>query len=303
MNKLMKKYIWTFLVLMSVSTLSYGQISYGFRSGVGFSKFLQENEQDDQGNPLDEDVFSSGFHLGVAFGYRLSDVMMIRAEILYNQKGGRYRYDGPSYMIFSPESGADPIPTVGNRKTSINISNAYLNFPLSVAFKLGDSFEVFGGIGFGVLLNSLGAGQRIYSDGVSIGLGEVVNNGEEIAQEMDYDYFNDNDGQASVSDPYVFLLSGELIQVPREIGAYYDTSKGETPFYSRIDVDLNAGISYYLSSNLFLSTRVFYGLTDVVDDSYQFRRYSLDDNNERIPFGRTDRNLSIQVSLGFFFGS
>ncbi|MCB0707207.1 MAG: PorT family protein [Saprospiraceae bacterium] len=285
------------LCFFSISFLSYSQdIGYGFKAGLNFNRFIGPLEEDAQGASLEELVGNSGFHVGAIFNFKFSKEFGARAEILYSQKGGRYRYDGPSYFTLY-NLDAEPIKTTGNRKVSLNVTMSYVDIPIGAYYKIFDWLEVSAGGNIGILAGATGAGQVTYS-GISENSGTVP----EFSITLDYDYRRDETGVATFVGGTPFLkVDGEEIEIPVRSGAYYEYPKLEDPYFSLLDLGVYTGVSLYLNKGFFLGLRANYGLADITNNGYDFSLQSLDANGERIPRSDKDVNFSIQTSLGFSF--
>ena len=99
----------------------------------------------------------------------------------------------------------------------------------------------------------------------------------------------------------MLTVDGEKVTLPFKAGAYYTLPKVDGSFFNVLDFGLNAGMSLYLNRSLFVGARFTYGLADVTNNDYDYSQLELDGNNQRIPRADTDRNLSIQTSVGFSF--
>ena len=107
---------------VSFSATSQG-LTYGFRAGISFSKFLGDSEMDDAGNALDEFNFTSGFHIGFSMNYSVTDLFGFRGELLFSQRGSEYRYNGDSYYWLARNTTDEKLVLV-KRDVDQNVSQA-----------------------------------------------------------------------------------------------------------------------------------------------------------------------------------
>lgn len=281
-----------FLLTFSMNAVAQGW-AYGFKAGLNFSKFDGDLEKDDAGATVEEFNRITGFHVGFGFSYAITDHIGARAELMYSQKGARHRFEGDSYEFLTSKTGT-VIIAKGTRKTMNNVLNSYIDLPILFYVRPVNWLEISLGPSAGVLVGSTGAGSTAFS-GKTIG-GSVV---PEHSLTLDYNYLGDETGEADISTTTLLKVGNQEIDLPATIGAYYDIPRGDGSFFNSLDLGLNAGLSFYLSKTLYVGGRVNYGLSDATNNDYDFSQVKLDAENARIPRSDTDRNFSIQASVGF----
>jgi hypothetical protein len=68
-----------------------------------------------------------------------------------------------------------------------------------------------------------------------------------------------------------------------------------------LDYGVVGGISYYISSALYLSARIQYGLADITNNNVDLSKAKTGENNSLIYRDDKDQNFMIQASVGFSF--
>lgn len=279
------------VLLFCVTWLPAQKLSGGFKSGLNFSTFRGPVEMTDQGEELEQFKTNTGFHIGAAFRLSFTDFFGLRAELLYSQKGVDYTYEGSSYWTFINTT--NPVYTIGNRVTTISINNSYLDLPLMAYVRLG-RLEFSGGVNASVLLGSIGTGDVTYSGttqgGVSINPFTVA---------LDFNYFRDRYQGFNTFENHMFPVGNATLEVPKNIGAYYEGADNGVDLFKRTDLGLNAGVSFYLNKGLYLGFRANIGMTDVTKTEQDISRYKLANDNSYIFRDDVDKNLSFQASIGF----
>lgn len=282
-------------LLFGVIVLSGQGFSGGFKAGLNFSTLSGgELETDNSNSEVEEFGFNTGFHIGAAFNYKLTDNFGVRAEFLFNQKGTDYSFDGTSYWIFGPDS-SSPIIGVGTRVTDLKISNTYLDIPLMAYVQLG-RVELSGGVNAAVMISSRGTGESTFNgqtlNGSTIGLFTV---------NLNHNYFSDEAGQAKSDIMEKVSIGGSQIEIPSSIGAYYFRPEGNDKLFDRLDFGLVAGIGFFLNRGLYLGFRANWGLPDVTDSAADISNVRLDPQQTFVTRDDKDKNLSLQASIGFRF--
>ena len=277
-------------------TMKAQELSYGFRVGLNQSTFFGDDEADANGNSLENLSFNSGFHVGGGVRIEFTELFGIRTEILFTQKGTKQTFDGPSYLIF--RDGDDRMVTTGNKNISLNISNAYLEFPIMAYGKIGNSFEVFGGGYFGFLVSSIASGEVIYTDGRVEGNNNVI---ERLELALDHNYLRDEPGELISAAANIDVMVGnDIVQIPNTLTAYYDMNETDGNPYKVMDAGLSAGAAYFLNGGLYFSAIVNYGLIDVSRTNMDFSKSEIN-GLEFITRDDKDSNFSLQFSIGFSF--
>ena len=280
-------------VLLSWTMLLAAQgFSGGFKSGLNFSTFRGPVEMNDNGESLENFKTNSGFHIGAVFQYSLTNYFGFRTELLYTQKGVDYTYEGQSFWIFT--NNTDPVVSVGNRVTILTINNSYLELPLMTYVRLG-RIELSAGINASILLGSNGRGDLTY--GGTTASGASI---ETFTVALDNLYFRDVYRGFNTFENHNFTIGSTTLQVPKNIGAYYEGIDSEESLFRRSDFGLNAGVSFFLNKGLFLGFRANIGLTDVTKIEQDYSKYRLQQpDNTFILRDDVDKNLSFQASIGF----
>lgn len=211
---------------------------------------------------------------------------------MYSQKGGDYTYNGPSsFLLQRDPSGNNSVLLSGTRNMNVNVSNDYLDFPFTLYARLG-SIEFSGGVNVGFLAGSSGGGQLTFT-----GENPVV---DPFTVNLDHRYFGDVARGANPFSSIMVELAGEPVTIAKQTGAYYEYAEKRGSLYNRLDVGLNAGVSFYLNQGLYLGFRYNYGLTDVTNGDADVNWSTFDGNSPSYQNDK-DRQISMQFSLGFSF--
>ena len=275
-------------------SISAQDLAYGFRAGMNFSAFSGPKETGSDGTELEEFKFDDGFHIGVGVVYKLTDHFGLRGEVLYSQKGGTWKYDGPSYAVLPAPAGTQDIIAIGTREQTMSITNAYVDVPLWGYARFG-TVEFSAGLNVAVLVGSSAGGELVF-DGVA-GFG---NTAVDFSSDLDFKFLSDGPREADLTDATTVNVDGVTVSIPRTIGAYYEYTEDYGNFFNTLDIGLNAGISLYLNEGLFVGFRANYGLTDVTANDYDRSLQTLE-NGSFISRSDTDRNVTLQGSIGFSF--
>jgi hypothetical protein len=272
----------------------YEEIGLGFKAGLNFSRFDGPSETGPNGEELESFSVVNGFHIGGIVNIKFTDLVGLRTEFTYTQRGTEYEYNGPSYYTLGKNT-LQSATIMGTRKQTMKVTNAYVDIPLMAYYKIG-YFEIFGGLNSSLLAGSTGGG-NIEFNGVSPVTGNPV---APFTVTLNHNYKKDEAGQASAALQQV-SVDGQIYHVPSNTGAYYDFSTRDKNYYRTFDFGLIAGLSYYLNDNLFISGRYIHGLTDVDRNEYDVSLRSLQPNGS--PIARADKNTSrsFQFSVGFSF--
>jgi len=272
------------------------QVKYGFKTGLNFAKMSGPSELDNAGMSLESWKNVVGFHIGVSFSNKFTDNFGVRGELLYSKKGSEYKYDGQSYRFFNPSGGT--VYSTGNSKYLINISNAYIDLPVIAFYRAGD-FEFSAGGYVGVMVQSTGEGSLVYSGGKTPNNPNVTIPNTEFF--LNYNYRKDDPGGASGDELQIVRVDNQNFELPKSFGAYYDYPAGSSRFFNALDYGLIGGVSYYLSSSLYLSARVQYGLADISNNKADIQKASTAPDKSLIYRNDKDMNFVIQASVGFSF--
>lgn len=284
------------IMVLCIGSLSAQDLTYGFKAGLNFSRINTTDIEQFDGADLESFGQNSGFHLGVVVNTQFSEIFGARGEFLFSQKGGRYEYEGQSYTKLDLVTGEERVTSAGFRSMNLNISNAYIDIPLSVYARPVKWLEISAGINAAVLISSTAAGELSFT--------ELTQTEEEAFRgiSLDYRFFRDEIGEAvDNSETEVRMINGVSLEMPKTIKAYYDYPDGaETGLFNRFDFGLHAGLSFFINKSLFVGARVNYGLSDITNDGVDRSLFEID-GDQLILRDDTDRNLSIQASIGFSF--
>lgn len=290
----MRKFLFLFLGL-SLSFSLQAQLRYGFKTGLNFCQIQGESEVDDAGTALESWKNNTGFHIGMGVSYPFTDKFSLRAEFMYSKRGGKYTYNGASYRIFTASNGNRTF-TSGKLLQNINITNSYLDIPLMAVGRFGD-FEISGGAFLGLKIQSLGEGGMTYESNQT--------NPQKLEYNLAYNYNRDDPGESPDPDGDQLLISlnnsGQKIELPKTLGAYYDYAEDKGRLFNTMDYGLVGGLSYYISRSLYIGARVQYGLADVTNNKADLAKFKAGENNAPVFRNDKDRNFAIQASVGFNF--
>src|SRR5688572_17218545 len=211
----MSKYLLLIAFFLTSVTLKsqIDKIGYGFRAGMSIAKIDGTSELGPNGEELEENKMASGFHIGMSFNFKFTDIMGLRTELTYSRRGNDYLYDGPSYFMLP--STTQPVTIMGNRRQKVNLSNSYVDVPLLLYYKLGN-FEISGGLNTGLLVSSTAIGNIEFDRISPLGAPQ-----ESFAVNVDYNYKKDDAGSAS-SETKIVEVDGIDYTLPVFLGAYYD---------------------------------------------------------------------------------
>ena len=280
------KYPVILAVLMIATTAIAQDLTYGFRAGLSYSKFLGDVEMDANGNALEEFSFASGFHIGIAVNYAVTDLFGFRGEFIFNQRGTEQKFDGDSYYFLSRATSEQRL-LLGRRKVDLNVSTANIEVPLMAYFKVG-SFEFMGGANISLLMAASGGGGLNF-EGISPN-GNAV---DPFRITLTYNYVKDEAGSRGFGTIPV-TIDGATTLTAAANGAYYDFDTKDGNAFNVLDIGLIGGLSYYLNQGLYLGGRIIYGFTDVDKNQYDISLGSLDASNNYIP--RADKNQKLYVA-------
>ncbi len=292
-----KKLIFVLFTLFFLK-LNAQEYHFGIRGGLNFGKITGTTE----GNNLDQHTIKNGFHFGIEALYSFNDFVSLGTEISYNQIGSYYQYKGPSYYIFSDNH----VIYSDNVDVSLSINNSYINIPVNIFIRPVNRLELKLGGYMGILIGSGANGKMKF--------------GTKFNQILKYNYYSDNNEKTYRTTPtdklYISTLSekGDTIirSTYKTVTAYSqypgdDSKKGD--LYKVFDFGLNAGISYYFNSSVFMSLNLQYGLMDITNNEMDRSLSKLggngdakfEDDDHFIYRDDIDKNLNLQVSIGFRF--
>lgn len=292
MNKV--KHVLLAALLLSAMAAN-AQLHYGIKTGLNFARINGPSELDNSGVSLEKWKNIVGFHIGIGFTYKFTDHFGARGEFQYSKVGGQYSYNGAAYRIFNFTGGSSF--ATGNSKYLINISNAYLNLPLSVYAKAGD-FEFSAGPYVALLIQSTAEGSLLFSGGKT----DNNSNIENMEYFLDYNYRKDKPGAAVTgSETHIVRVDNRNLEIPKTVGAYYDYTEDKGKLFKNIDFGIIGGVSYYLTSTLFLNVSIQYGLNDITNNKADLAKSATGANHSPVYRSDNDRNFAFSTSLGFSF--
>ena len=105
-------------------------LTYGFKAGLSLSRIDGPSEMDGS-TELEINDNANGFFVGALFRYWFTDLVGIKWELLYSQKGTDYNFNGPAYQLLPTEAGAI-LNITGTQRINLNISNDYIDIPVLV---------------------------------------------------------------------------------------------------------------------------------------------------------------------------
>lgn len=270
-------------------------LTYGFKAGISLSKIDGPSELNGE-TELEINDNANGFFVGALFRYWFTDLVGLKWELLYSQKGTDYNFNGPGYQILPTDTGSRLFLT-GDQRINLNISNSYLDIPVLLYGKFG-KFEIEGGVNIGFLIASTATGELGFNNGRSVNGSPI----DDFIATLDYKYRKDNPGEVDFGlGTTTINVDGTPNNIPRILQTYYQFPEDRGSYFNTIDIGLNAGAYYYWNQGLFLGGRLNYGLSDVTKDNYDVSKSALDGSQNFIQRSDKDRNISIQLSIGFSF--
>src|SRR5699024_8479480 len=179
----------------------------------------------------------------------------------------------------------------GNRDLSVNISNTYMQIPVSLSYKLFNRIQLHGGVYGSLLVASTGAGRVIYSD-----IPEIPG---EVRQTINYNYRSNKARGASPSEQQV-RINNELETIAAQVGAYYDYEEKNKGLFKTLDAGLHGGANIFINQSLFLGVRYSYSLLDITRNSVD-RSYRELNRGKLIFVDKDDRYSAWEFTIGFSF--
>lgn len=260
----------------------------GVRAGWNFNKF------DGPLEAAESFGFANGIHFGINYGYKLSNKLMIGAELLYNQAGSKHRYDSTGQSYYLLYTSSKTVFEKGKRLLNLEISNSYISLPITAIFKLSRKFEIFGGLSPNFLVNPTGRGQVRF---------ESYDHPNQILfrEALDYRYFQDVAKGAGNLGFARIIVDEKIVNIPKSIGAYYqyDVKDGNT--FNWFSLSAIGGINYFINKGFYTGLRLERGLTDLTNDRMDVSLEKLNDDFSFIKRADKDIQLTYQISLGFRF--
>jgi len=298
MRKLFFSILFSGICALGAFAQSY---NIGVRAGLNYNTFRGPLELGEKYK------FNNGFHFGLSYQYNFIDNLGLRVELQYSQTGGRKEYTGTSFYVirdsdtayFEPgtltgtdDNGDGTIDTPGYL---LEVSNAYLNFPVTVHARLGSKIEFLAGAYFGFNINPTANGRLRF---------DSTENEDDIffLQTLSYNYYRDEalgaNNQTGFTTVYV---NDNGIGVARVANAYYQQAEKEASTYKVLDLGVVGGINYYFNKGFYMGARTTYGFLDVTRNSMDFSLREFNSDKTFITRDDKDTNLGFEVSLGFKF--
>lgn len=287
-----KRTIFSLLFTLLTLCVFAQEFSAGFRAGLNFSTIDGPSEMDANGNELETYELSTGFHVGGMANLKFTDIFSVRGELLYSQKGVDYNFNGDSFWIFDVQNSEQKVYATGDRSTILSVTNSYIELPFMAVGRFG-RIEVSGGMSVGFLVSSRGSGELNFNGTTSTG--SAV---DPFTIALDYNYFKK---RSDVNDVEIRQIGNRSVEIPKTLGAYYELLDEDDRLFNPVDLGLIGGVAFFVNQGLFLGIRAQYGLNDLTQNSRDISRSSLDEDNNYILLDDTDRNLTIQASVGFSF--
>lgn len=282
-----------FIVLCFTFTLQFGNAqSFGIRAGLNYNKFSGPVE-----NASESFSLTNGFHFGVNYTYRFLDRVGLNFEIIYQQIGTKYNYNGSSF--YKVPLGQAFFYEKGNVDINMKVSNAYISLPIMVQWKPSRKFEFNAGFYAAFLVGPRGAGTlRFVSYDDPDGL--------YFRNSLVHNYYSDKAkaSASGIAGPQVFVADGKIATITKDAGAYYDYRENELNgvLYNRVDFGLAGSINFFINKGFYCGLRYEYGLTDVTNNRVDHLRSTFDETRKKFIFSDDfDRNVGFQVSFGFRF--
>lgn len=276
------------LLLVAAIQLDAQRYNLGIRAGLNYSKFL---------GPVEDKIqqgrsFNNGIHFGFTFAYKFNEISGFRTELGYTTAGTRDSIVGDSYYNFG--IGVQNKIKEGKVSRNYDITNGYINIPLHLYIKPFEKLEIFGGPYVAFLVNPTAGGTLKFDDG-----------SEELKysfiQSLDYNYYTDKAREGkNIGGAVTVIVDEDKIVMPSVVGAYYQHSVKNGNLFNWFDAGLSIGAQYYINRSFFASYRLDYGLLDITRKAMDVS-YGEINGSSLIYRDDYDKNLSMQISLGFKF--
>lgn len=289
----MIRYVFVF-AMMLFGIQAYSQLTVGFKAGLTYSTLKGPSEMF-EGESLETKKLSSGFHVGATFNYKITDIFGMRAGLIFNQKGGKYTYNGPSNFYFRNEPPEEDVWIEGNRNMTYKMTNAFIDVPLTLYVKAG-RFEIHGGAYASVLAAGSAGGELIFN-GSSLQTGNAV---EEFRATLDHNYYR-NEARGASGFPQEVIVDGEQQITPTIQGAYYEYEEKDGSFLKPFDFGLTGTINYFINEGFYVGVDFQYGLADMTNNKMDISYSILNNDLTRPTRDDKDTNIGFNVSLGFSF--
>ncbi len=291
------RYFFLALVLITTTAMYAQGIGSIFRAGINISSFRGPLQQDANGQAVESLGTASGFHIGAGLRYKIDyeEKLGVSLELIYSQKGGEVNYDGASYFVFR-DINNNRLVSRGARQQTLNVTNSYIDIPLTVYYKVTKGIELHAGGYIGFLTRSRGTGDYTFT--------AQTPTPATFGAELQHNYRGDeltDFSQALQGTLTNVQIGGQTFQVPVQQNAYFEYDRRTGNLYRTIDYGLTGGISLYLSQGLYLGGRIQYGMANVVRNDMFLSLYDVGPGNQLVY--REDKRtvLNYQISIGFAF--
>lgn len=291
------KYLIAVVAFLVISGSAYAQnekLGYGFRAGASISKFNGPSETGPDGESLESWSNAKGFHIGAAISYKFTDLFGARAEFVFSQRGTIYDYKGPSYYELGRYT-VNHTTIGGTRNQTLNVSNAYIDIPLMVYYKIG-MFELSGGLNSAFLIASTAGGSTDFEGKSSLG-----NPVTPFEVGLNHNYKKDKAKGASEETFEVTVDGSFPYTVPVTVNAYYEFPVKDKNLYKTLDFGIVGCASIFLNEGLFFSARYVHGLGDVDENLYDVSLKTLNPDGSFVQRADKNTSRSWQFSVGFSF--
>lgn len=292
------------MLLLAAATTAQAQkskLNYGIKAGFSLPTIIGPSEKDAQGNSYETNKVAFRLFGGGWLNYRLNENMSLQAELLFNQKGSAYKFQGQAIDRLQSDT-----TIFGNRLTTLNVTLNYLEVPILFRMEaLKGKLDFTLGPSFAVLVGAEALGNTQYKDNT---VRNLDGSAGIIEYDLNYRYYSDKEGGLG---PYPTTreidVNGTRTSFPSVLGAYYydpqftARKNGVGAFYNTFDVCLNAGFSYKISGSMRAGFRWSMSLLDITNDQMDFSQSA--SPNFRLPrlTNDFDRNMSFMLHVGFGF--
>lgn len=281
----MKKYIIISTLLVMATWVRAQEFGFGVKAGLSFSTISGEVAEGESYS------YKSGFHVGPTFTFRVTDNFGFRGEVLYNQMGTSYDYEGTSYFLLRNEDESKFIR--GQKDMSYNSFMSYIDIPVQVYYRFGEVLEVYGGANL-MFLTGGTAGGRLQFNNRNL-------RPSDIDVRLDYSINSDNVGEAADGEGQGYLHSSTNYTVPDALGAYYEFDEDKGRLWNTLDYGLHAGARIMFNDALYLEGRAYFGFNDVTNNDLDYHQNLPEGQLQPTRSSDDDRNMGFNVSLGFSF--
>ena len=265
----------------------------GVRAGLNYSTFKGPLEES-----INEDyAVSSGFHFGLNYTQNFSDVFSVRLEVLYVQNGAKKSFGGEGTESFYkiPIPSSEDIIERGRLDYDLDISNAYISFPVTAHLNITEKIEVSAGAYISMLVGPTATGLQTF---ISTENDSLI----QFRQSLDFNYNSDvaGEGQAIGRSPGI-KVNGVVVYLPKFAGAYYQFNEKKANAMNFLDYGLIVGVSYNINRGFYIGVRADIGLADITNNDTDISRAEYSENNSYIYRDDKDTHFGLQGSFGFRF--